>query len=379
MNRTFVFALVLQLIFLPFFASIVTAAPQNTVPAQLVTSSVKLRVDGNNGHEWGTGTIIDTRQGRDGRTMEALVLTCAHIFRGWDEQKSIEVHLYGENSTAKVFGQCIFYDLEIDLALVAIFPPGPVRAAPIAPDSYRIQPSQQVLSVGCDSGGNPSVWQHQIMSIDRIRTSSEKSVQFHYIQVSGAPVGGRSGGGLFSAEGYLIGVCNTGDPLRKDGCFVPPHMIRHILNKTDLAHIYQEQLLGAPQSSPVSAALTPLAPVEPVAVTAAPPMAMAVPPAAIYADNRSAVAGLSMKEQATLEEITRRQQDGDEVIVIFRSKRNPEIPSDVVVLTSTSDQFRDSLVRSPQQTAQPPYNPVIFSSHGTEQSGRQAVSFPVQH
>ena len=406
------------------------------VPSTLLTSSVKLRVDDANGHSWGTGTIIDTRQSPHSPTgREALILTCGHIFRESRGEGRIEVHLFGENSTVRVYGRCLFYDLEIDLALVAIAPPGPVRAIPIAPEGYLIQPFQQVWSVGCDHGGNPTIQAHQIMSVDRISTPRENRVPFHYIQVSGAPVSGRSGGGLFSANGYLIGVCNTACPTVNDGHFVPPHKIRYILDRTNLAFVHRNPSLGEPprQTMPQMelAALTPLTPLVPLeSLPPAPPMAMTAVPAPMFADNPAAMGqtavgqtaieqngtaqnrieqshrwqanveqtnigqnnigqssaghnsmNMGREEQATLEEITRRKQDGAEVIVIIRSPRNPEIPSDVIVMNGASDRFLDALVNNPVQSANPAYNPVIFSSHDlpARTTDRQPVSFPVRH
>ena len=379
----------LQSVLTPFFLMVIAAALQDAgsaaAPSPLITSTVKLRVDDANGHDWGTGTIIDTRQGP--MAQEALILTCGHIFRYSQGQGNVEVHLYGENSVIRVYGKCMYYDLEIDLALVRIAPPSPVRAIPIAPDNYPIQPSQQVWSVGCDQGGNPTVRTHQIISVDKIfRTQRENRKPFHYIQVSGAPVSGRSGGGLFSAEGYLIGVCNTADPIANDGHFVPPHMIQHVLETNGLAHIYQNPSLGelARQTpSPMDlAALTPLAPLAPIEMLPAvpsgtPPMAMAAAPAPMFAENYD---GMSQTEQATLEEVKRRKQDGDEVIVIINS-RNPGSPSDVIVLNRTSNQFLDALVNSPAQSSNPSHNPVIFSSHEApaRTAGRQPVSYPVRY
>jgi len=338
-----------------------------TASTPLIHSSVKLRVDAENGHAWGTGTIIDTRQGPEGQ--EALILTCGHIFRGWNEGKSIEVHLYGENSTVRVLGRCLTYDLDIDLALVIIATPSPVRAVPIAPPTYQIQPSQQAWSVGCDHGSSPTVRTHQVMSVDKI---SQQGSSFHYVQVEGAPVGGRSGGGLFSSEGYLIGVCVTACPTVNDGHFVPPHMIRHMLDRVNLAHVHQNPSLGvAAQVPPLTTtltALTPLTPIAPIEV----PLAMASTPAPMYAEHRT---GLSREEQATLEEIERYRQDGDEVIIIVRSTRNPQMRSDVIVLNSPSEQFLDALVKSPA-----PHGQVILSSQEqSPQPARQPVSFPVRY
>ena len=369
----------LRLILSSLFLAVIVAAVPNMAfadPASLLTSSVKLRIDAEKGHEWGTGTIIDTRGG------EALILTCGHIFRESKGKGTIEIHLYGDNSTFRVPGTCLFYDLEIDLAFVVMTPPCPVRAIPIAPESHRIQPSQQAWSVGCDHGGNPTVRQHQVLSVDKI---SETGSSFHYVQVSGAPVGGRSGGGLFSAEGYLIGVCVTACPTVNDGHFVPPHVIRRVLDELKLAYIYQNPSLGESPQQPALAALTPLMPMEQPMINALPVAAVSVP-MPMLAENR---AGMTQEEQATLEEIKRRKQDGDEVILIVRSRRNPEIPSDVIVLSGTSNQFLDALVKSPAtpSAADAAYNPVIFSSHEPAQpagqpaqtTGRQPVSFPVRY
>ena len=364
--RTILSTLLLLAILLP----VVAAAPFGTMPqhtaptvSPLITSSVKLRVDADRSHSLGTGTIIDTRRNPRSGQQEALILTCGHIFRESQGRGRTEVHLFGDNSTVQVLGNCLYYCLETDLALVAIAPPHPVRAIPIAPPSYQIKPNQQVWSVGCDHGGNPSVRQHDVMSIDKIFAP-----RFHYVQVSQAPVSGRSGGGLFSSSGYLIGVCSTACPQVNDGHFIPPHVIRYVLDKVNLAHIHQNPSLGeplqeeplrvepprgaplplplaqAPQTPPALAALaplTPLAPIETVPMATA-PTAMAAASARMYAEHRG---GMSQIEQATLEEINRQQQEDNEVIVIIRSRTNPEKPSDVIFLNGASDQFLDALVR----------------------------------
>ncbi|MDR2114883.1 MAG: trypsin-like peptidase domain-containing protein [Planctomycetaceae bacterium] len=405
-----------------------------------ITSSVKLRVDADNTHSWGTGTIIDTRKG------EALILTCGHIFRDSQGKGKIEVHLFGQNSSVRVFGRCLCYDLEIDLALVVIVPPCPVQAVPIAPPQYQISPKQRVMSVGCDSGANPTVREHYVMSTNRVGTPRENVLPFHYIQVFGAPVSGRSGGGLFTEDGYLIGVCNTADPVQNDGHFVPPQMIRYVLQSMQLSEIYENPSLtdsSLTGSSPVSVTATtvnpatknvaitnplptnpaisnsvsnsattsravpnpafanPVTPFEPLKLE---PLKTAIQPisATIKSEtkqNTQEILGMDEKQRATLDEIKRRQQDGDEVILIVRSRRNPEIPTDVIFLNG-SDQFLDALTKHEPVSNPSSYNPVIFSSHETHTpnlrplnsplnspldsspvpiADRQPVSFPVLH
>ncbi|MDR2644316.1 MAG: trypsin-like peptidase domain-containing protein [Planctomycetaceae bacterium] len=360
-----------------------TSTNINSIPTEsdlsqrkFITSSVKLRVDSANGHSWGSGTIIDTR-GND-----ALILTCGHIFReagvaGNNNKMIVEVHLYGENSSVKVYGRCIYFDLEIDLALVVIVPPCPVQAIPVAPPNLAINVGQNVISVGCDGGADPTIRKHSIMSTNRIGTPTSNKLPFHYIQVSGAPVGGRSGGGLFSDDGHLIGVCNTADPVRNDGHFVPAEIIRHVLDQRNLSLVYQNPSLkntkiNTPNNSNNSNNSNPNS---------------APNPNNLQSANQkitSPATSMTPIEQATLSEVKRRVQDGDEVILIVRSRRNLETPSDVIVLNNTSEQFIDTLIQqSPTRYASQNENTtndnIILSSHGNQPNSPQPVTFNVPH
>ncbi len=339
----------------------------------LIESSVKLRVDDERGHSWGTGTIVDTRNG------EALVLTCGHIFRESEGKGKIEVHLFNKNSTVRVYGSCIFYDTEIDLALVVIAPPRPVRAIPIAPASYQVGAGQNVMSVGCDGGANPTVRSHKILSLDRIRTADSCPLSFHYIQISGAPVGGRSGGGLFADDGYLIGVCNSADPAANDGHFVPPHIIRQVLAKKNLAAVFESPSLV--DGNPIRRSAPGEATSNPAVASAAPLKSLSIPSNAFQPQPEPvAVRPLSQEEQeqAALEEIKRRAQDGDEVILIVRSKRNPEARPDMIVFNGPSDRIVDALAQHPKQSENG-YDPVILSSDQSTISGAVPVSYPVEY
>ncbi|MCL2744283.1 MAG: serine protease [Planctomycetaceae bacterium] len=359
-------------------------------------SSVKLRVDADNVHSWGTGTIIDTRNG------EALILTCGHIFREWIQQNDtasnipVEVHLYGGKTSAKIGGVGIFCDMQTDIALVAVKPPFPVQAVAVAPPGYSCQSGQTVWSSGCGGGANPSLEQHRIMSLDKLSPfPTGNSVPFHYIQVSGAPVSGRSGGGLFTEDNYLIGVCNTGDPQKNDGQFVPPEVIRQILQSIKLETVYERPSLRdssiaradnavdfPPISMPLAADFS--GKVAADAAVESPTTLLPLRPIGGLGDTDDEVdvslqsTGINKVEQATLEEIRRRAQDGDEVILIIRSRRNPEIPSDVIVLNGTSDQFLNLLVQGTvKENAAKPAAQVYTGSPA--QTGSQPVSFPVIH
>ena len=65
----------------------------------LIESSVRLNIADPAGSSYGSGTIIDARQG------EALVLTCGHIFRDSKGQGTITVDLFGAGAAQKLPGR----------------------------------------------------------------------------------------------------------------------------------------------------------------------------------------------------------------------------------------------------------------------------------
>ena len=78
--------------------------------ADLIASSVRIRVDDPAGRSFGTGTIIDSRSG------EALIITCGHLFRDSKGQGPVTVDLFtagpdGPRTIGQVSGQVISYNL----------------------------------------------------------------------------------------------------------------------------------------------------------------------------------------------------------------------------------------------------------------------------
>ena len=104
---------------------------RDPLAADLIASSVRLRVDDPAGRSFGTGTIIDARSG------EALIITCGHLFRDSKGQGQVTVDLFtagpeGARTIGQVTGQIISYNLDRDIGLVSIRPGRSVRVAPIA-------------------------------------------------------------------------------------------------------------------------------------------------------------------------------------------------------------------------------------------------------
>lgn len=313
---------------------------------RFLEATVKVSVQDPDGTSAGTGTMVDSRGG------EALVLTCGHLFRSSQGKGPITVTLYQVGPTGvavrtTVPGNLIDFDLDRDLALVSIRAEGPLQTVPIGPKGVTLAPGAAVSTVGCNNGQHPTAIASQITSVDRYQGHPN-------LQVAGAPVEGRSGGGLFNVQGQLIGVCNAADPQDGEGLYASLPSIHTKLDSLQLAMVYQSPG-GVPQAVADTAHDSPVAttPAEDFSVRGqdalaetqaevatmppAPPLAQVPSPAAAT----SPVEELSPSEQAALEEIQRRGIDS-EVICIIRP-HSPDGKSEVITVNSASPAFVQAL------------------------------------
>ncbi|MEE8450443.1 MAG: trypsin-like peptidase domain-containing protein, partial [Thermoguttaceae bacterium] len=200
-------------------------APKTTPDSHLLAASVRLRIEDPQGQSCGSGTIIDARQG------EALILTCGHIFRDSQGRGPITVDLFGANPLKGVPGRLVSYDLKRDIGLVAIRVPGPLATVPVAEAGYRTAPNDAVVTVGCNNGDRPSARHSRVTVLNKFLGPDS-------LMVAGEPVEGRSGGGLFSADGRLIGVCNAADKEDREGLYAALASIHGELDRSGLTCIY---------------------------------------------------------------------------------------------------------------------------------------------
>ena len=203
-------------------------AQSNRLDAHLMAATVRLRIEDADGHSCGSGTIIDTRGGK------ALILTCGHIFRDSGGKGKIEVDLFGPTPAERVPGNLVAWDEKRDVGLLWIKTPGPVEVARVAPPSYQVSPGDEVVNAGCNNGDDPTARHSRVASLDKFMGPPN-------LQVGGLPVQGRSGGGLFSDEGLVIGVCNAADPQDNEGLYAALGSLYAELDEADLSHVYQPQ------------------------------------------------------------------------------------------------------------------------------------------
>ena len=221
-------------------AHVPTAAEQIAFNA-----TVRLRVVDPSGTSHGTGTIIHSK-GND-----ALVLTCGHIFRESKGRGRVEGDVNFATGMQQISGQLISYDADAhDIALIAIKTPQPIEAAPLAPRNSRFQLNQPVFTVGCDKANSPT-----------IRRSHYKRLaiydQVEKYDVYGRPIDGRSGGGLFDAQGRLIGVCNAAAVQVDEGIYSG---LRTIYGQLTSSHLVQLFDPSTQQRNQLVSTSQPLAP-----------------------------------------------------------------------------------------------------------------------
>lgn len=318
-------------------AAIASTSMRST--ARLIEASVKISVQDSDGKSAGTGTIVDARSG------EALVLTCGHLFRSSAGQGPIEVTLFtagptGAEVRTTVPGRLIDFDLDRDLAVISIRPEVAVHPISIAQAGASLTPGGTVTTVGCDNGQNPTAIVSKITANDRYQGPSN-------VEVAGAPVEGRSGGGLFNAEQQLIGVCFAADPQGDEGLYASLPSIHAKLDSLNLTMVYQAPSSGAnlaaasPPSIRRGVETAPTPPQASFAVRGQEPAPQRPPAdhplAAAVGATPPVPMNLNQDEQAALQEIQRRGADS-EVICIIRP-RSPNGKSEVITLSNASPDF----------------------------------------
>ena len=203
-----------------------TARPGSLAEQRALNATVRLRVEDSEGTSYATGTVIHTHG------TESLVVTCGHVFRDSQGQGKIsaEYDLYSQPKIAP--GRLIDYDANAkDIAIVVIQTQTPLAAVPLADKRSPVRSGLDVFSIGCDHGEDPTIRRSQIKN----RAAYDGSLKY---DIFGRPVNGRSGGGLFTESGQLIGVCNAAAVEVDEGIYSALDTIYWELASTGLEHLF---------------------------------------------------------------------------------------------------------------------------------------------
>ncbi len=192
------------------------------------SATVRLRVYDPTGYGIGTGTIIDSRES------ESLVLTCGHLFRDAGLHAKVEVDVFHHGEHHTVPGRLIDFDSNSrDIALVAIRPRFQVASVKIRDQKLAVRSGDSVFTFGCNRGEEPSRIDTRITGVNKYN----QHLGLSNLEVFGAPIDGRSGGGLFDQNGYLIGVCNAADYRDNVGIYAALGVIRWQLERIGMTYL----------------------------------------------------------------------------------------------------------------------------------------------
>jgi len=200
-------------------------------PSDPQGATVRIRVEepSQNSISTGTGTIIDSHNG------EALVLTCGHLFRDYQNQAKITVETFLDGQIQSYPATLIdFQANEMDIGLIAFRSNRTIPVARLIPKNRSLTEGQRVFSWGCDRGALPSRRDSQITKLNRYSGAAN-------VEVDGEPVVGRSGGGLFDERGELIGVCYAASPAYKEGLYNAAEVVYFELAKLGLQRLFNDR------------------------------------------------------------------------------------------------------------------------------------------
>lgn len=204
-----------------------TRIASNRAEQKAMNATVLLRVEDKEGISYATGTVIHSRDG------ESLVLTCGHVFREAQGKGEISAEYgFGSGQTNRGSGELIYYDAEArDIGLVAIRTKKRIEPVKVAEASSSITKGRDVFSIGCDHGEDPTIRRTRIKN----KAAYDGSIKY---DIFGRPVDGRSGGGLFTKDGELIGVCNAAAVEVDEGIYAALDTIYWQLETANLRHLF---------------------------------------------------------------------------------------------------------------------------------------------
>jgi hypothetical protein len=98
-----------------------------------------------------------------------------------------------------------------------------------------------MITVGCSEGHDATAWSTRILTPNAglQHVKNGKAIPFTVIECEHAPKQGRSGGGLYTKDGMLAGVCDFAYMQAKKGLYATPKSIYQLLDRNSLASLYR--------------------------------------------------------------------------------------------------------------------------------------------
>lgn len=221
---------------------------------------VRIRIDNHLSRpaltEFGSGTVI--RSTPD----ETIILTCAHIFKVKGAQQfeprtfplKITVELSdgelrarskkdaqggfraGVHMVEEHRGEAVDYDFGRDVGLIRIRPGKILPSTPVVPAGWQPRVGLEMTTVGCSRGADATAWSTVITN--PIVRGVDGHPNYEAVECKFAPIEGRSGGGLYTIDGKLAGVCDFAEPAGGHGLYATPRTIHAFLDRNKLSVCY---------------------------------------------------------------------------------------------------------------------------------------------
>jgi hypothetical protein len=221
-------------------------------------TTVRIKIPGKGLVSFGSGTIVWSTP------KESLILCTAHVFNVVGAAQGppaafdlpIKVDLFdckpsqGDIRQVHYAGTClgevIDFDRPRDVGLIRIRPGRRLPFSRLVPEGWRPKVGTKLITVGCDEGRDPTVWS---TTVSRFFVKGLiGNDDYEAIECTKVPKQGRSGGGLFTEEGNLTGVCNFAEPIGNHGLYATPSAIYRLLDRNELTALYSNDPANAPET-----------------------------------------------------------------------------------------------------------------------------------
>ncbi len=192
-----------------------------------------------------------------------MILTCAHIFK-IDGRKPAAPAQFPRRIMIDLFdgklkgtdparvhflesveGKAVDYDFTLDVGLIRIQPGRRLPASRVVPASLGAPSTHEGPRGRLLGGKRRDRLAHRRQTAADSRTSCRETRTYEAIECDVAPKEGRSGGGLYTIDGYVAGVCNFAEPQGNHGLYATPRSIYQLLDRNSLTALYAPARRGS--------------------------------------------------------------------------------------------------------------------------------------
>jgi hypothetical protein len=133
-------------------------------------------------------------------------------------------------------GEAVDYDFAGDVGLIRIRPGRRLPATPVVAADWSPRAGVRMTTAGCSEGHDATMWSTQITR--PLIKGVDGYPNYEAVECAYAPIQGRSGGGLYTEDGKLAGVCDFAEPTGNHGLYATPRTIHRFLDRNKLTVCY---------------------------------------------------------------------------------------------------------------------------------------------